>query len=209
MCPESESGIPTFNPPHPSLLHRFLDDGDPFLAQAVELIDQSVDFLMRRGDLPLKHTPLMLRLSALHPLVQIEHPLDQREHLAVAAHFMREGRPNCSQRERRDVPDRDLREVVFGGLGDAGDPDGVFMDDFLEGFGVALRVLDVPSEGLEEGVDELAANLGFVVVGRGVVVAVGVEAFDELEDGARCLHGGLLWRPYGGTGGLARVPRHT
>ena len=57
-------------------------------------------------------------------------------------------------------------EAVVGGLGRAADLDGVLVDDVLVGLGVALRVVDVPAEGLEEGVEELAAELGLVVVRR-------------------------------------------
>ena len=59
-------------------------------------------------------------------------------------------------------------EAVVGRLGGAADLDGVLVDHVLVGFGVALLVVDVPAEGLEEGVDELAAELGLVVLaGRG------------------------------------------
>jgi len=62
------------------------------------------------------------------------------------------------------------------------------VDDVFVGVGVAGGVGDVPAQGGEEGVDEFAADLGFVVVGGGVGVAVAVEGFDELKDGGRCGH---------------------
>ena len=57
-------------------------------------------------------------------------------------------------------------EAVVGRLGGLADFDGVFVDDVLVGLGVALLVVNVPAEGLEERVEEFAADLGFVVVGR-------------------------------------------
>ena len=39
-----------------------------------------------------------------------------------------------------------------------------------------------PAEGLEERVEEFAAELGLVVVRRAVGVAVAVEMLDEVED---------------------------
>jgi len=105
-------------------------------------------------------------------------------------------------------------EAVIGGLGRPADLDRVLVDDVLVGLGVALLVVDVPAEGFEERVDELAADLGLVVAaapgsaapgsaapgsaapgsaaggGARGTVGVGVlgEALDELEDRSR---GGL------------------
>ena len=58
----------------------------------------------------------------------------------------------------------------------------VFVDDVFVGFGVASGVVDVPAEGFEEGVEEFAADLGFVVLAGFVGVEVALEAFDEIED---------------------------
>ena len=64
----------------------------------------------------------------------------------------------------------------------------------LVSVGVAPLVVDVPAEGLEEGVDELAAELGLVVAARAVGVAVAREALDEVGDeGGRC-HAVPPWR---------------
>jgi hypothetical protein len=40
---------------------------------------------------------------------------------------------------------------------------GVLVDDLFIGLGVALLIVDIPSEGLEERVQELLAELDFVV----------------------------------------------
>jgi hypothetical protein len=56
------------------------------------------------------------------------------------------------------------------------------VDDVLVRFGVVLLVVNGPAEGFEERVEEFAADLGFVVVGRFVGFAVAVEALDEVED---------------------------
>jgi len=73
-------------------------------------------------------------------------------------------------------------EAVVGGFGGLTDFDGVFVDDVLVGFGVAVLVVNVPAERLEEGVEEFAAELGFIVVGRAVGVAVAVEPLDQFKD---------------------------
>ena len=87
-------------------------------------------------------------------------------------------------------------EAVVRGFGGLADFDGVFVDDVLVGLGVALLVVHVPAEGFEERVEELAAELGFVVVGRAVGVAVAVEPLDQVEDlrwWLRHLDGECLW----------------
>ena len=76
-----------------------------------------------------------------------------------------------------------------------------FVDDLLVLLGVALRVVHVPAQRLEEGIDELAASLGLVVGGtvvlrgftavfrgltavfRGVVVETPDQVKDGLGDG--------------------------
>jgi hypothetical protein len=47
--------------------------------------------------------------------------------------------------EEEDAPAADA-EAVVRRLGRAADLDGVLVDDFAEGFGVILRVVDVPAE---------------------------------------------------------------
>lgn len=76
-------------------------------------------------------------------------------------------------------------EAVVGGLGGLADLDGILMNDVLVGLGVALLVVDVPSKGLEERVKKFAAQLGFVVLGGFVGVAIALEPLDQLDD--------LLW----------------
>src|SRR5574341_2433486 len=72
-------------------------------------------------------------------------------------------------------------EAVIGGLAAARDLDGVFVDHVLVGFGIALLVVHVPAEQLEEGVYDLAAHLGFVVRAGTVAVEVAAKAFDQVE----------------------------
>ncbi|MDQ3493800.1 MAG: hypothetical protein M3452_11160, partial [Chloroflexota bacterium] len=63
----------------------------------------------------------------------------------------------------------------------AADLDRVFVDDILVGFRGAGVVVDIPAEQPEEGIDELAANLGFVVAARAIGIPVLVEAGDEID----------------------------
>jgi hypothetical protein len=81
-------------------------------------------------------------------------------------------------------------EAVIGGLGSAADLDLVFVDDILVGFGIALAVVHIPAEGLEHGVDEFLAELGLVVVWRGVGVGMFSEAVNEVENIVRGGHEG-------------------
>jgi hypothetical protein len=83
--------------------------------------------------------------------------------------------------EEEDAPAADA-EAVVGRLGRAADLDGVLVDDFAEGLGVVLRVVDVPAEGLEEGIEEVAPQQGFVVAAAAISVEVGFESLDELAD---------------------------
>ena len=87
-------------------------------------------------------------------------------------------------------------EAVIRGLGDAADLDGVLVDDVLVGFGIAVFVGDVPAQGLEKGVDELPAHLGFVVGAFFVGVQVVVKGVDQFFDTVGCGHEGLStdWR---------------
>ena len=73
-------------------------------------------------------------------------------------------------------------EGVIGGLGGAADLDGVLVDDIFVGLGVVVVVEHVPAEGLEEGVEELAAQLGFVVVWGEVRVTKEFEIIYKLEN---------------------------
>jgi len=98
-------------------------------------------------------------------------------------------------------------KAVIRGLGGAADFDRVFVNNILVRLGVALFVVDVPVEGFEQGVDEFAPDLGFVV--RLLIgVAVQLEALDQIEhgtrtfqrlDAARSDHAGMIVRAYGFT----------
>ena len=83
---------------------------------------------------------------------------------------------------------------------------GVFVDYVLVVCGVSGTVVDVPSECLEEGIDELAPDLRFVVrlllVGRLVLG----EALHELED-APWRWGGFGLAHSGHGTMIGRVPR--
>ena len=57
------------------------------------------------------------------------------------------------------------------------------MDDLLEGLGQALFVVHVPAERGEEGVEELGAELFFLVVAGLEDLAVLVEAVNQTFDG--------------------------
>ena len=73
-------------------------------------------------------------------------------------------------------------EGIVGRFGGAGEADLVFVDDVFVGFGVAGGVVDVPAEMFKEGVEEFAAELGFVVLAGFVGVEVAFETFDEIEN---------------------------
>ncbi|MGB9301894.1 MAG: hypothetical protein WCD51_15070 [Anaerolineae bacterium] len=64
------------------------------------------------------------------------------------------------------------------------------MDDVFVLLGVAMDVAHVPAQGLEEGVDELHADLGLFVVGAGVDVQVAGEALHQALDLATSVPGG-------------------
>jgi len=69
-------------------------------------------------------------------------------------------------------------EAVIRGLGNATDLDGVFMDNVLIGFGIALSVGYIPAQFLEKRVYEFTAHLGFVVVAFFVRFQIIIERFD-------------------------------
>ena len=85
-------------------------------------------------------------------------------------------------------------EAVVRGFDRAGDADLVFVDDVLVGFGFTGGVINVPAQGLEEGVEELAADLGFVVLAGLVGVVVPGETLDEFLDLDRLIHNIALCR---------------
>jgi len=59
------------------------------------------------------------------------------------------------------------------------DLDGVFGDYFLVGFHVALLVRDIPTERLEERIEKLPTQLGFIVTLAFVGFAVLLEPVDK------------------------------
>lgn len=79
-------------------------------------------------------------------------------------------------------------EAVVGGLGGPADLDRVLGDDVLVGLGVTLLVIDVPAQGLEEGVDELGADVGFLVTGSLIGLQVPVKDFHQPLNFIRRFH---------------------
>jgi hypothetical protein len=65
------------------------------------------------------------------------------------------------------------------------------MDHIFVRFGIPLSVLDVPSEGGKERIQELLAELCFIVSGREVLLAIAIEPFNELFDFGWGGHGHL------------------
>ena len=80
-------------------------------------------------------------------------------------------------------------EAVVRRLGGAADFDGILVDDVLVRLGEALPVVDVPTEGLEQGVDELVADGGLAEQRAAVLVVVALEELDQFDDLLRGRHG--------------------
>ena len=55
----------------------------------------------------------------------------------------------------------------------------VLVDDLFIGVGVALAIVDVPTEGLEQRIDELLAELGLVVLAGLIGRPMGLEPLDQ------------------------------
>ena len=79
------------------------------------------------------------------------------------------------------------------GLGCAADFYGVFVDDVLVGLGVSGLVVYVPTEGLEERIDKLVADLGFAISAYVIIVAVSGETLYEGLHGFRWLCHGVIY----------------
>ena len=62
------------------------------------------------------------------------------------------------------------------------DLDRILVDDVLVRLGETLPVFDVPPEGNEERIEKLPAELGLVVLGGLVRVAVPVEPLHQIKD---------------------------
>jgi len=68
--------------------------------------------------------------------------------------------------------------------------DSVFVDYVLVSLGVALLIVDVPPQGLEQGIDKLQAYRGLVVAAGAVGIQVAVKPLDQFKDSFR----GRPWR---------------
>ena len=73
-------------------------------------------------------------------------------------------------------------EAVVGGAGGVFGAEGVLVDDVLVGFGISGAIGDIPAEGFEEGIEELLAELGFIVYGGVVGFFVFAKAMDKILD---------------------------
>ena len=73
-------------------------------------------------------------------------------------------------------------KTVIRGFCRAAHADGIFMNDVLVGFGVALLVVNVPAQRLEKRIKEFAAQLGFVVLAGFVSVELLFEAGDQIQN---------------------------
>ena len=62
------------------------------------------------------------------------------------------------------------------------------MDDVLVGFGVALLVVNVPTQRLEKRIKEFTAQLGFVVLAGFVSFELLFEACDQIQNFPGCGH---------------------
>ena len=82
-------------------------------------------------------------------------------------------------------------EGVIRRLGGPAHLDRILVDHILVGLGVVLAVGHIPAQGLEERVEEFAAQLRLVVVPGAVGGGLIAKALDELADGVRCGHAGL------------------
>lgn len=96
----------------------------------------------------------------------------------------------ASNEELAHAPDT---ERVVGRLGEPAHLHRVLVDHVLVRFGVALLVVHVPAERLEERVQELTPELGLVVTAGAVRLPVPVESFDEIEDFRGCGHAIGFW----------------
>lgn len=85
-------------------------------------------------------------------------------------------------------------EAIVGRLDALAHADGILVDDVFVGLGVAGAVVHVPTEGLEQRVDELVARLGLVVAAGPIGLAVAAKALHQFGDDLRrgSGHGGLL-----------------
>lgn len=57
------------------------------------------------------------------------------------------------------------------------------MNDILVGFGVALAVVDIPSESLKQRVDELSPNRRLFIFARKIRFSVEGKRIDQPDDG--------------------------
>ncbi|HPY30598.1 MAG TPA: hypothetical protein PLT00_09980 [Verrucomicrobiota bacterium] len=83
-------------------------------------------------------------------------------------------------------------ETVIRRLERAGDADLILVDDVLVCLRETLDIINVPAERLEEGVEELPANLGLVILAGLVGIELLLEAGDQIQNFLGRRHGGRL-----------------
>ena len=75
-----------------------------------------------------------------------------------------------------------IRKQLIGSLDGAAYADGVFVDNVFIRLGVTLLVVYVPSVCLEEGIEKLAAEVGFIVMPGRVGITVLLETLRKVKD---------------------------
>jgi hypothetical protein len=73
-------------------------------------------------------------------------------------------------------------ETVVGGLGSVPDTKSVLVDDISVGFSETLLVMNVPPEGFPERIEEVVAELSFVVLTGAIGILVKLEALHKTQD---------------------------
>ncbi|GEM_PF-1969932 len=73
-------------------------------------------------------------------------------------------------------------KAIIRRFGVAADFDGVFVNHVFVRLGVALLVVNVPTQRSKEGIDELAAKLGFIVIAGEISLAIALKALDQSGD---------------------------
>src|SRR5262249_28100494 len=98
-------------------------------------------------------------------------------------------------------------EGVVGGLGHAPHLDRILVNYVFVSLGVAGLVVHVPAKAFEEGIDELLADLRFVVVARAIGFRVSIETLDEFDDFAWSGHCFWTWSFGRNTGDILAADR--
>ena len=94
------------------------------------------------------------------------------------------GRFLCFDNEFPGAPDP---KSIVNKLGGPPDADWVFVDNFFVLFGIAPGIVDIPTEGLEERINELPPELGFVELSSPVSCLVKFVSLNKFEDCLRDL----------------------